>query len=73
MVSDKTLARWTKYSVDTDFASFARELLAARKVIEAARGLSHSTDWNNGTHAKLHGYRQKLLDAIAEYDAAVKE
>lgn len=34
-------------------------------LVEAATGLSHGVDWNNGTHAKLHGYRQKLLDALA--------
>ena len=32
----------------------------------AARGLSCGTDWNNGTHAKLCGYRQKLLEALAK-------
>jgi hypothetical protein len=28
----------------------------------AACGLTHGTDWNKGTHAKL--YRQKLIDAL---------
>lgn len=35
-----------------------------RRVYEAARGLCHGVDWNNGTQAKLHGYRQKLIDAV---------
>ena len=35
-----------------------------RPLIEAAEGLSYGEDWNNGTQAKLHGYRQKLLDAL---------
>lgn len=39
----------------------------SKKLLEAAEGLSYGTDWNNGTHAKLHGYRQKLLDALSEY------
>lgn len=33
-------------------------------LIEAAHGLSFGIDWNNGNHAVLHGYRQKLLDAL---------
>jgi hypothetical protein len=38
-----------------------------KDLVEAATGLSYGTDWNNGTHAKLHGYRQKLLDALKAY------
>lgn len=34
-------------------------------VYEAARGLCFGEDWNNGTHAKLHGYKQKLREAVA--------
>ncbi len=37
------------------------ELIA---VARAANGLSFGTDWNNGTHAKGHGYRQRLIDAL---------
>lgn len=44
---------------------------AARPLIEAARGLSFGTDWNGGTQAKLHGYRQKLLDALPAALAAL--
>jgi hypothetical protein len=35
-------------------------------LVEAAKGLSCGDDWNNGTHALKHGYRQKLLDALAK-------
>lgn len=43
------------------------------RLVEAAKGLSHGSDWNNGTHAKLHGYRQKLLDALNECDTLLRE
>lgn len=33
-------------------------------LLVAAEGLSHGTDWNKGSHAVMHGYRQILLDAI---------
>lgn len=45
-----------------------REALLER-VYAAARGLCHGTDWNHGTHAKTHGYRQKLIDAVAALSA----
>ena len=35
-----------------------------RRVYEAARGLCHGYDWNEGTHAKLHGYRERLVNAV---------
>lgn len=35
-----------------------------RRVYEAARGLCHGHDWNNGTAAKLHGYRNELIKAV---------
>ena len=41
---------------------------AADALAKAAQGLSHGTDWNNGTHAKTHGYRQQLLEALAAYE-----
>lgn len=40
------------------------ELLALRAVYEAARGLCYGHDWNEGTQAKLHGYRNKLIKAV---------
>jgi hypothetical protein len=53
---------------------------ALRLLTDAAHGLSFGSDWNNGTHAKLHGYRERLLDALpiaaqalAEYDAQRSE
>lgn len=33
-------------------------------LVQAAHGLSFGHDWNNGTHAKTHGYRAQLLGAI---------
>lgn len=44
---------------------------AAEALLAAAKGLSHGTDWNNGHHAKRHGHRRKLLDAIPRLDAAL--
>lgn len=43
------------------------------RLVEAARGLRNGVDWNNGMHAKLHGYRQKLLTALDECDALLRE
>lgn len=37
---------------------------ALEDVYVAAQGLCHGTDWNEGTHAKALGYRQKLIDAV---------
>lgn len=37
---------------------------ALEPLFNAAHGLSYGVDWNNGTHAKLHGHRQKLLNAL---------
>ena len=31
-------------------------------IVEAAKGLAHGKDWNNGTHAKI--YRPKLIAAL---------
>jgi hypothetical protein len=46
-------------------------LEALEGMTRAADGLSHGVDWNNGTHAKTHGYRQKLLDALPAARAAI--
>ena len=35
-------------------------------LIAAAHGLSFGEDWNNGTQAKTHGHRDRLLTAIAK-------
>ena len=34
------------------------------RVYEAARGLCHGYDWNLGTHAVRHGYRNALVEAV---------
>jgi len=31
-------------------------------IVEAAKGLAHGEDWNNGTHARI--YRPKLIAAL---------
>ena len=59
--------------LDHVLRTHARTLIAAGKVAVEAKGLSFGEDWNNGTHANLHGYRQRLLAALAELDAAMKE
>ena len=51
-------------------AHLIRVLPKLLDVAEAAKGLSTGQDWNNGTMAKTHGYRQRLLDALAKLEAA---
>lgn len=34
------------------------------ELYKAALGLSNGVDWNNGTQAIEHGYRDKLLSAV---------
>lgn len=46
---------------------------ALHPLYHAASGISFGEDWNNGTHAKLHGYRQKLIDALPAARAALGE
>lgn len=46
----------------------AAELRALADLVEAGRGLALGVDWNNGTMAKEHGYRQRLIDALARLD-----
>lgn len=41
-------------------------------VARAANGLSMGSDWNHGTHAKEHGYRQQLIDALKAIRATRK-
>ncbi len=50
-----------------DVKRLCATLEAALKVVEAAKGLSHGEDWNYGTHALVHGYRAKLLQALAPF------
>lgn len=40
---------------------------AALKVVEAAKGLICGVDWNNGTHAITHGYREKLIESLSPF------
>jgi len=68
-LSNATVMRqWGELTAERDEA---REAL--RPMLAAASGLSFGTDWNNGTHAKLHGYRQKLIDAIPRARQALGE
>lgn len=46
----------------------ARAALAP--LLSAAQGLRNGTDWNKGTFAITHGYRQALLDAIPAAERA---
>lgn len=43
-----------------------RALERLRPLVEAARGLAFGEDWNKGTAAKTHGYRDKLLRALPD-------
>lgn len=45
-------------------ASQAARIAELETVYDAARGLCYGEDWNNGTHAKTRGYRQKLVAAV---------
>lgn len=40
------------------------EIELLREVFDAAYGLCMGYDWNNGTAAKFHGYKRKLLKAV---------
>ena len=40
----------------------------AERFANAAKGLSFGKDWNKGTHALKHGYRQKLLNALESHE-----
>ena len=39
------------------------------ELYKAALGLSHGIDWNNGTQAIEHGYRDKLINAVNKIKA----
>ncbi len=60
---------WSWGNADTPlFTSppdLADEIARLREIAEAARGLCFGADWNNGNHVKLHGYREKLIRAVA--------
>jgi len=59
-------------SLRTALEASEEELKLLRPVYEAARGLCHGTDWNNGNHARLHGYREKLIAATATARATLR-
>lgn len=42
-----------------------------REVFEAACGLTFGEDWNQGTGAKTHGYRARLLKAVGRAGRAL--
>ena len=43
-----------------------------QRLLEAVRGLSMGTDWNNGTHAITHGYRRMLVKAVKDLETGGK-
>jgi hypothetical protein len=47
-----------------DVDDLRAELAKANEIVYLARGLSHGTDWNKGTHAKA--YRHKLIKALSD-------
>ena len=53
---------WAEYDRLTAAAQTPPEDVGA--LIAAAHGLSFGDDWNGGTAARTHGYREKLLIAI---------
>lgn len=57
---------WKKKNERTGGAAMTSDerLAKLEAVYAAARGLVFGTDWNQGTHARLHGYRNKLIDAV---------
>jgi hypothetical protein len=56
---------FNSYSIlQSSMAIPAERMKALERVYDAARGLCFGVDWNNGTAAKIHGYRQKLIDAV---------
>jgi hypothetical protein len=53
-------------AADAELIAFlANHAAEIEALVRAAHGLSFGEDWNNGTHAKTHGYREKLLQALA--------
>lgn len=58
-----------------EFAKSVEETIPLTELLEvakAASGLAMGSDWNNGTHAKHHGYRDKLINAISALRATGK-
>lgn len=63
---EEAVARWNRRAPSLAPAQDAPEadIDKLRSVFEAAYGLCHGYDWNNGTAAKACGYRRKLLSAV---------
>lgn len=51
--------------VVAELTRLRKEVAELREVYEAARGLTYGTDWNQGTQAKNHGYRDRLIASVA--------
>lgn len=41
-----------------------KQTALVQEVLDAAVGLCRGSDWNDGTHAKTHGYKAKLISAV---------
>jgi hypothetical protein len=54
-------------SIADEVAELEAENKRLMAVFEAAHGLCCGVDWNKGTHAILHGYRKKLIDAVRKF------
>lgn len=69
----KTPQEESEEMVTTMTPTELRNILAQHiAVARAANGLSMGSDWNHGTHAKEHGYRQQLIDALQSLRATGK-
>lgn len=70
-----TSDRLTSLEKDVELVQTLQQLLVQSektneklmKVYEAACGLVVGVDWNNGTQALTHNYRQQLIDAVADF------
>ena len=50
--------------VEAEIKRLTKQLVKYEAVFDAAFGLCHGYDWNNGMAAKHFGYRRKLLSAV---------
>jgi|GEM_PF-4112096 len=50
--------------LEIELAEKTNAVARLRELLEAAYGLCEGYDWNNGTHAKTHGYKRKVLEAV---------
>lgn len=62
----KRLRTYDEFEADDALLDEAADRIEALEaVLDAAHGLSFGEDWNTGNHATVHGYRKKLLVALA--------